>query len=172
MVQKADTLMSETGLCLVWVPDADIVIKLVEAADRGDRDAILELNSDRILGSIEAAIEEVVHPQLRALRDTTAEAAQAARSGFFGASQTLSATVLTGILEDHYGFSFGLARQAFDAEPTCRRWALVTSPSSGPTSHSTLDRSVRGTAGKASIGTSLATALTSDTFPRSIHLKL
>jgi hypothetical protein len=117
MVQRADALMSETGLCLVWVPDAEVVIKLLEAADKKERDAILVLNSDRILGSIEAAVEEVVHPQLRLLRDKVMEATQTARSGFFGASQTLSATVLTGALEDHYGFSFGLARKAFDAEP-------------------------------------------------------
>ncbi|MBS1676387.1 MAG: hypothetical protein JST08_03275 [Actinobacteria bacterium] len=117
LVREAEILVSETGLCLVWVPDASIVVQLVEAADREERNSILVLNSDRILDSIEATIEEVAHPELRLLRERIFEATQTARSGFFGASQTLSATVLTGVLEDHYGFSFGLARQAFDAEP-------------------------------------------------------
>lgn len=114
---KADELMSETGICLVWVPEADVIAQIVGASGKEERDAVLVRNSDRILASVERVLVEVAHPQLRFLRESAIEAVHAARAGYFGASQALSAAILTGVLEEHYGFSFGLARKAFEAEP-------------------------------------------------------
>lgn len=117
MCPKADELMSETGICLVWVPEADVIVQLVGASGKDERDAVLVRNSDRILASVERVLAEVAHPRLRFLRESAIEAVHAARAGYFGASQALSAAILTGVLEEHYGFSFGLARKAFEAEP-------------------------------------------------------
>lgn len=114
---QADELMSETGLCLVWVPEADVIAELLGVPGKEDRDAVLVRNSDRILTSVERVVSEVAHPQLRLLRDSAIEAVHTARVGHFGASQTLSAAILTSVLEEHYGFSFSLARKTFDAEP-------------------------------------------------------
>jgi hypothetical protein len=114
---QADELMSETGLCLVWVPEAQVIAELLAAADKEDRDAVLVRNSDRILTSIERVLAEVMHPQLGLLRESTIEAVHTARAGHFGASQALSATILTSVLEEHYGLKFGPARKTFDAEP-------------------------------------------------------
>ena len=108
---------SETGLCLVWAPEADLVARLVGAAGKEDRDAVLVRNSDPILTSIERVVAEVVHPELRLLRESVIEAVHTARAGYFGASQALSAAILTSVLKEHYGFSFRLARRAFDTEP-------------------------------------------------------
>jgi len=114
---QADKLICETGLCLVWVPEADVIAELVDSTDKHDRDAVLVRNTDPILDSIERVLTEVAHPQLGLLRESALEAVDTARAGFFGASQTLSATILTAVLEEHYGFTFGLARQAFESEP-------------------------------------------------------
>jgi hypothetical protein len=114
---KADELMSQTGLCLVWVPEADVIGQLVGASNKEERDAILVRNSSQILTSVERVVDEVAHPQLELLRESAIESVRSARAGYFGASQALSATILTGVLEEHYGLTFGLARKTFEAEP-------------------------------------------------------
>jgi len=114
---KADELMSQTGLCLIWVPEADVIGQLVGASNKDERDMVLVRNSSQILASVERAMDEVVNPQLRLLRESAIESVHAARAGYFGASQALSATILTGVLEEHYGLTFGLARKTFEAEP-------------------------------------------------------
>jgi hypothetical protein len=45
--------MSETGLCLVWIPEADVIAQLLGALGKEERDVVLVRNSDRILTSVE-----------------------------------------------------------------------------------------------------------------------
>jgi hypothetical protein len=113
---KADELMAQTGLCLVWVPEADVITQLIGASSKEERDAVLVRNSDQIFSAVERVVGEVAHPELRLLRGAAIEAVHTARAGCFGASQTLSAALLSSVLREHYGFSFGSAREAFEAE--------------------------------------------------------
>jgi hypothetical protein len=113
---QADRLIRETGLCLVWTPDADVISRLAKAPDKHARDEVLLLHSNRILNSVAARMEEVTRAELERLRDMAVEAVEAHRSGYFAASQTLSAAIVTAVIEDHYGFKFVTARAAFGAE--------------------------------------------------------
>jgi hypothetical protein len=114
---EADRLVCETGICLIWVPGPEVVAKLVEASDKATRDAILVDYKDQTLDSIDARLVEVMHPELAELRRLAAEAAKAARLDLPGPAQALAATVISAIVNDHYGFSFGLARREFETEP-------------------------------------------------------
>jgi hypothetical protein len=117
---QVDRLICETGLCLVWVPDAEVIVGLIRASGKGSRDEVLLTSADRILDSVIARTDQVNHPELAGLRELAVEAVETHRSGFFAASQTLAAAILTGVIEDHYGFRFVAAREAFDAEPPAR----------------------------------------------------
>jgi hypothetical protein len=113
---QADLLICETGLCLVWAPDSDVISRLAKAPDKDSRDEVLRVNANRILDSIGTTLAEVTRPELAGLRDLAVEAVEAHRSGYFAASQTLAAAIVTAVVEDHYGFKFVTARAAFDAE--------------------------------------------------------
>ena len=113
---RADRLICETGLCLIWVPEADVIVSLLRAPDKDARDDVLLVNGSRILDSAATRVDQVTHPELAGLRSLAIEAVEAYRSGFFASSQALAAAIVTGVIEDHYGFTFGLARKAFQAE--------------------------------------------------------
>jgi len=116
-VARADRVVCETGLCLIWVPSPDAVAKLLEAPDKAARDAVLVDCKPEILDSIDRRLDEVAHSELAGLRALAAEAAQAARVGVPAAAQALAAAVISAIVNDHYGFSFGSARKEFETEP-------------------------------------------------------
>jgi hypothetical protein len=113
---EADRLVCETGICLIWVPGPEVVAKLVEAPNKATRGAVLIDCKSEILDSIDARLVEIVHPELAELRRLATEAAQAARLGSSSPAQALAAAVISAIVNDHYGFSFGLARKEFEIE--------------------------------------------------------
>ena len=115
-VTRADHLVCESGLCLIWVPGPEVVAKLLQAPDKVARDTVLVNCRAEILDSIDARLAEVSHTELAELRALAAEAVQAARVGIPAAAQALAAAVLSAVVNDHYGFSFGLAREEFETE--------------------------------------------------------
>jgi hypothetical protein len=115
--QEAQLFMEKAGVCLVWVPRAEVVQTLLVCADRPEREQALLDHAEVILADIEAALAAVSHPQIGELKESAIEAVAAFRGGHPRASQALSAAVISAILEDHYGFEgFGKARKAFEAE--------------------------------------------------------
>jgi hypothetical protein len=98
-------------------PGPEVVAKLLEAPNKAARDAVLIDYNDEILDSIEARLVEVMHPELAGLQRLAAEAAKAARLGVPSPAQALAAAVISAIVHDHYGFSFGSARREFETEP-------------------------------------------------------
>jgi hypothetical protein len=115
-VSRADRLVCESGLCLIWVPGQEVVAKLLQAPDKVARDAVLVDCKAEILDSVDARLAEVMHPELAGLRALAAEAAQAARVDVPSAAQALAAAVISAVVNDHYGFSFGSAREKFETE--------------------------------------------------------
>jgi hypothetical protein len=116
-LQAAQRLMEETGICLVWVPRAEVIQALLSCANKPEREQALLKHAEEILADIDAILAAASHPQIRELKESGAEAVAAFRSGYERASQALSAAVVSAILEDHYGFEgFGHAREAFEAE--------------------------------------------------------
>jgi hypothetical protein len=90
--------------------------KLLQAPDKAARDAALIDCKAEIIDSIDARLAEVMHPELAGLGALAAEATQAARVGVPAAAQALAAAVISAVVNDHYGFSFGSARKEFDTE--------------------------------------------------------
>jgi hypothetical protein len=117
VLERAQRLMVETGLCLVWVPNAEVIEALVQAPNKAARDQELVHNADSILEDIEGAGEEVLSPHLADLKAGLAQGVDAFRLGLSMPAQAMSAAIVTTILEGHYGFErFGQARRAFGEE--------------------------------------------------------
>jgi hypothetical protein len=114
--ERVDHLICETGICLVWVPEANVIVRLLDAPTRNSRVEVLLDESTRILDSIAARLDEVTHPEAVELRALAIEAVEVHRSGYFAASQALAASIITAVIEKHYGFKFKGARDAFEAE--------------------------------------------------------
>ena len=104
---KVDQLICRTGLCLVWVPEADVIMRLLRTPSKEARDDLLLDSASLILDSINARLDEVTHPELAGSRETAREAVEAYHSGFIAPSQTAAAAVISGVIEEHYGFNFG-----------------------------------------------------------------
>lgn len=114
--QHAVKVMAETGVCLVWVPPGEVVDTILRAANKKERDAVLLANSELILASIAEVLDEATHPQLTTNTAAAREALDAYRAGFPGPAQSHAATILSGVVEDHYGWKLGEAASAFEQE--------------------------------------------------------
>lgn len=118
LAERAKQVMLNSGLCLIWVPRAEIVQAIVTTSSKESRDGVLLRHTDSIVEDIESVLKEVTHPQLGELPCAIAEAVDAFHDGYTKASQALSAAALTGMVQDHYGFKkLSDARDAFEAEP-------------------------------------------------------
>jgi hypothetical protein len=118
MQGEAQRVMTETGICLVWVPPAGVVEAIVIAKSKEDRDKVLLANAVEILDAVDIALSEATHPQLEPTAAAARAALAAQRAGFNGPAQSHTASVLCELIEGHYGFDdFGDARRAFKGEP-------------------------------------------------------
>lgn len=116
--QQARKLMAQTGICLIWVPPADLVEALVHADGKAAREEVLLAGSGEILDSIERVLADATHPRLGPSVAAAQEAVEAQRAGLTRAAQSLSASLLGEIVEVHFGYEdFGAARRAFAQEP-------------------------------------------------------
>lgn len=113
---QARRVMAETGLCLAWVPRADIVRAIVGAKNKGERDDVLLEHADTIIEDVEAALCQAIHPELGEHPSVAFEAVSAFRGGFPRASQALCAAAVGALLCDHFGESnFAMCRQLLAA---------------------------------------------------------
>ncbi len=114
--QHARRVMPETGVCVAWVPRADVVLAIIGASSKEARDAVLVEHANAILDDICAVLAEAVHPELGDLPSVATEATEAFRAGYDRASQALCAAALGTVLDDHYGHTnFAEARREFEA---------------------------------------------------------
>jgi hypothetical protein len=81
---QTQRFMAETGICLVWVPPAEVVQALISAKAKEERDEVLTANAALILDAVGQALSEATHPQL-AVTESAAREALAAPAG--GAQQ-------------------------------------------------------------------------------------
>lgn len=118
MQGQAQRVMSDTGICLVWVPPADVVELIACAKSKEERDEFLIESGASIMNSVDLVLAEATHPQLEATVAAGREAVAAQRAGLTKAAQSLAASVLGEVVEGHFGFDdFGYARRAFRGEP-------------------------------------------------------
>lgn len=97
-------LIEETGWALVWVPDAEVVARILAIDESEARQAALVADSGKIIVSIRERMEEVEDEGLTYAAACVLEAANALDSGMERASQALSASVLTGLIQSVMGF--------------------------------------------------------------------
>ena len=115
--QRAVSLMTETGICLVWVPPLEILEAILEAACKEERDGSTQLRR--------SWQRRRTHRSPR--RWQLHEALSAYRAKLIKPAQSLAATILSGVVEDHYGFDeFSSARSAFERESADARgrWSV------------------------------------------------
>gem|GEM_PF-3008197 len=118
-VDRAAGLMGETGLCLAWVPRAELVRALLAAPDHQARCQILVANTNEILADTEAVLAEVESEDLAPIAVAAEEAIRSARAGAPGPAQSHVASALGHIAHGYFGYDdFGPVRKRFaDVDP-------------------------------------------------------
>ncbi len=118
-VDHAAGLMGDTGLCLAWVPRAELIRALLAAPDHEARCHILVANGNEILADIEAVLLEIESEELAPIAGAAEEAIRSARAGAPGPAQSHVASALGHVAHSYYGYeSFGPVRERFaDIDP-------------------------------------------------------
>jgi hypothetical protein len=132
-LDRAISLATETGLCLVWVPREEIVVELVGAADHDARSLILTDRRVEVLDDLDAVLGDSVDFIARSheqAHDLAGKAVAAGRDGHDEAAQCLAAAALGLLLHEVLGFSkLGAAYRemsARDIEETVVRLLRIT----------------------------------------------
>lgn len=118
-VDRAAGLMGNTGLCLAWVPRAELIRALLAAPDHEDRCQVLVANANEILVDVEAVLLEVSSEELAPIAGAAEEAIRSARAGAPGPAQSHVASALGHIAHGYFGYkNFGPVRERFaDVDP-------------------------------------------------------
>jgi hypothetical protein len=106
-------VMARTGLGLVWVPRAEVVSEILQAADDEARLAVLLGHEKNVLDDLEKALAEVMAVQLADGQRAVGEALQSYRAGQRWSAQALAAAVLTTLVEGQLGFRMNELRREF-----------------------------------------------------------
>jgi hypothetical protein len=93
-------LMAGTGWSLVWTPPSETVVAILNAPDAEARRSILLSVEGKVLVDLEQLLDEIATEDLLRLRNAAEESRQAYLSGFFKASQALTATTLSTTLHE------------------------------------------------------------------------
>ncbi len=94
-------LMSDTGWSLVWTPPAETISRVLDAPDPESRRSILLAAEGRILFDLEALLGRVDDSTLLASLEAVKESLETYRSGYYKASQALTAGILSTLLHEH-----------------------------------------------------------------------
>lgn len=78
-VDRVAGLMADVGLCLAWVPRAELIRALLAAPDHEARCQILVANTNEILADLEAVLLEVESEELAPIANAAEEAIRSAR---------------------------------------------------------------------------------------------
>lgn len=118
-VDRAAGLMGDTGLCLAWVPRAELIRALLAAPDHKARCQILVANTNEILADVETVLLEVESEELAPIADAAEEAIRSARAGAPGPAQSHVASALGHVAHGYFGYeNFGPVRERFtDVDP-------------------------------------------------------
>lgn len=130
-VFAAVDLMARTGWSLLWTPPAETVVELLNSSNPEVRRAILLSVEPRVLFDLDDLLDRVDDSNLTQLRDATRESLEAHRSGYFAASQALTASIISSVLHENLGKSHRKIRKKFleanNQEASIRefRWVAV-----------------------------------------------
>lgn len=109
--------MLETGICLVWVPRPELIRKLIDSDGDAERESVLIGHEAEVLEDVGAALALATHTELGASPAVAREALGAYEAGCRRASQTLSGSLLTAVLDENFGQrNFADARTRFQRD--------------------------------------------------------
>jgi hypothetical protein len=95
LIEVIDTV-KDSGICLVWAPRDELVLRLVAAPSRAEREDLLALEREIVFADLDAAMQAVGVVELAGFDAAAAfarEALAAAASGHLTAAQCLAAWV-------------------------------------------------------------------------------
>lgn len=101
--QQAMSLVGSSAVCLIWVPRADVVRRLLATEDKAARDTALLAARAQILDDVEAILKQAHDPKLGAPIAAAREAVAAERAGMHHAAQALCGSIVSDVLAKHYG---------------------------------------------------------------------
>lgn len=111
---KLTATANMTGWSLTWVPRREVLSDLLSAADVTAAERILLDHADDVLADIRAVLPAVQSPILVDQRDAVLQGVDAYDAGAPHPAQAMAATVITTVIEQHFGHSLGTARQKWD----------------------------------------------------------
>jgi hypothetical protein len=95
-------ISEEQRIGVLWLPRADVLRQLLDAATVDDRAMILQMRSDDILADCVESLHETTHVALAELVDFAQDAIETHLAGYTSASQALATNVLDTALEQHH----------------------------------------------------------------------
>lgn len=107
--------MRETRWCLVWVPRAEVVRRLVDS-DQDQRGEVLLSSSKEIVEDARSVLRAIEHPELQQVCKAAREVTDAIEAGLDMAAQSLAASCLSDVINTKFGMTFTEAREDFDIE--------------------------------------------------------
>lgn len=99
----AKQIVENEGIPIVYIPRAEIVSELVQAADRAERGAILVARTADILEDCADALSYELHTAVEELKELLLDAMHTLGAGHHRSAQSLSVDVCTTLIEAHIG---------------------------------------------------------------------
>ncbi|MDL9944604.1 hypothetical protein QSJ19_03190 [Gordonia sp. ABSL11-1] len=97
---KLESLLLDEGLALGWVPEAEILQKLFDAATKQERRRLLGRRWKTVMKSCRASVSTVAQTKYSGYRDFTLKAIDALEAGSPEAAQALAASLLDTMLRE------------------------------------------------------------------------
>lgn len=116
VLDEATPIVKDSGIPLMWVPEASIVTDLLDAPDEGARFRLLAAADRLISTAAEDVLTGVTSPRLAKHAEFAAEAITALRSGHPKAAQALAGSLLDTVLFDVFAKKPTSAKNAFDID--------------------------------------------------------
>ncbi|WP_155957161.1 hypothetical protein [Rhodococcus sp. UNC23MFCrub1.1] len=103
-------IVEDEGIPLVYVPRANVVVELVDAADRDERVAILLDRTRAILDDCDEALHDTLGDEVEGQRGLLQNAVTALRDGHGDAAQALAVNVCDTLIGEHIDERHGKAK--------------------------------------------------------------
>ena len=112
-------VVKESGICLVWTPRGDLILRLVAATSFAERKSLLAAERDVVLADLDAAMQAVGTVEVAGFEAASAfaqDAIAAAHDGHMTAAQSLAASGLEPAARLSFGMpSLNSVRKQFEA---------------------------------------------------------
>lgn len=110
-IELIESILNDEGIPLVFVPTNSILNKLLAAATRADRVAILLQNKEEVLRDCQSTLAGVTHSTLAGQLPLAKDAVASCQDGHAPSGQALAVSVVETIVSNIVGMNYGQAKQ-------------------------------------------------------------